>query len=321
MLYVAHRLFAAHDRILGARIARELGRGVGHDNVFLPYCDTDEERLVATVKGRRLFELDRERLRRIKGMLAVLHGPSFDDGVCLEVGFASAIGVPVVVLATDFQTYTLGANSSAQLTCPDPLIDAIAARVVNLRGTTADGPAGADRFDAFAQRTGRALADAVVTAVDSLIALIGQPALSRARSADRPLPRGELFLEPSPIEAEQAAQWTAQLAASGHRATSARRLTAPLDSSVEHLLALALADWDAATVCDTLIVNVEGPETPPGAAALIGACLAHGSRIFAQYRPRLRTHAPGREPNYRNLMVQYAVTRRFDSLDEIVPEL
>jgi nucleoside 2-deoxyribosyltransferase len=105
LYYVAHRLFAAHDRALGAYIAHQLAHRAGAEAVFLPFCDTDEENLVSACKGRRLFELDCLRLRQITGMVAVLHGPSLDDGVCMEVGFAAALGVPVVIVTTDFQTY------------------------------------------------------------------------------------------------------------------------------------------------------------------------------------------------------------------------
>jgi hypothetical protein len=53
-------------------------------------------------------------------------------------------------------------------------------------------------------------------------------------------------------------------------------------------------------------IDVSGPETPPGTALLIGAAVASGVRIAAfQPRPTF-THAHGREPNWRNLMIQYA---------------
>lgn len=101
LFYVAHRLFAAHDRAVGAYVASRLASAAGLENVFLPFCDTDEENLVADCKGLRLFELDRARLLRLSGMIAVLHGPSLDDGVCMEIGFAVASGVPVVLFSTD----------------------------------------------------------------------------------------------------------------------------------------------------------------------------------------------------------------------------
>ena len=50
LYYVAHRLFAAHDRALGAYIASRLARLAGADAVFLPFCDTDEENLVSELQ-------------------------------------------------------------------------------------------------------------------------------------------------------------------------------------------------------------------------------------------------------------------------------
>lgn len=41
LYYVAHRLFAAHDRALGARAAERLARKAGMNAVFLPFCDND----------------------------------------------------------------------------------------------------------------------------------------------------------------------------------------------------------------------------------------------------------------------------------------
>jgi nucleoside 2-deoxyribosyltransferase len=35
-------------------------------------------------------------------MAAILHGPSLDDGVCMEIGYAAASGIPVLLLTTDF---------------------------------------------------------------------------------------------------------------------------------------------------------------------------------------------------------------------------
>lgn len=124
MFYVAHRLFAAHDRALGTLTAARLAATVGTDNVFLPFCDTDEEDLVADVKGRVLFDLDTQRLQKLSGMLAILHGPSLDDGVCMEIGYVAALGVPVVAVTSDFITYGL-TEHGPELAFPDPLIGAI----------------------------------------------------------------------------------------------------------------------------------------------------------------------------------------------------
>lgn len=56
-----------------------------------------------------------------------------------------------------------------------------------------------------------------------------------------------------------------------------------------------------------LLADVGGPETPPGAALMIGASVADGRRVFAANGSSSWTFAPGREPNWRNLMIQYSV--------------
>ena len=167
MFYVAHRLFAAHDRFLGAMIAQRLRAAVGMSEVFLPFCDTDEEDLVAEVKGRRLFDLDLQHLADLDGMLAVLHGPSLDDGVCMEIGYAAALGVPVVVLTTDFQTYGTSEHGAA-LHFPDALVQAVVTEIVRVNHLAPPVDNGT-RFEAFRDRNLGQLATAVSLAVDRLV--------------------------------------------------------------------------------------------------------------------------------------------------------
>ncbi len=151
MYYVAHRLFSAHDRALGAYVARRLAYQVGADAVFLPFCDTDEEDLADPCKGRRLFELDRERLRRIDGMIALLHGPSLEDGVCMEIAYAAMLGIPVVALTTDFQTYGLTRNGPAAA-FPDPLLGVLLADVVRVHRLAPPLTGTVGRFTAYLRR-------------------------------------------------------------------------------------------------------------------------------------------------------------------------
>ncbi|MFG2720757.1 hypothetical protein ACGFW5_21025 [Streptomyces sp. NPDC048416] len=57
------------------------------------------------------------------------------------------------------------------------------------------------------------------------------------------------------------------------------------------------------------------PETPPGTALLMGAAAASGVRIAAFQPGPPFTHANGREPNWRNLMIQYAADAHLDNSD------
>lgn len=309
MYYIAHRLFAAHDRALAAELAQRVADKTGPDRVFLPFCDTDEERLVADVKGRRLFELDRERLRRIDAMVAVLHGPSLDDGVCMEIGYAWACGVPVVVVTTDFQTYSL-TEDGPRLEFPDPLIDAVATRVIRLphlgAPSTAPESGRASRFTAFRERNLVQVASALDVAVEALLELPVP-----AGYEPRPPVGGRVYVEPSPYGRRGVDHLVQACASAGHHSVGPQRFAAP------EPVAAAPADLTAAIGATRLLVDVSGPETPPGGALLIGAACASGTPTAAYACRTGFTHAVGREPNWRNLMIQYAVQARLDTPEAV----
>ncbi|MGH3770360.1 MAG: nucleoside 2-deoxyribosyltransferase [Pseudonocardiaceae bacterium] len=304
MFYVAHRLFAAHDRILGAMIAQELGTAVGMNEVFLPFCDTDEENLVAEVKGRRLFELDRERLACLDGMLAVLHGPSLDDGVCMEIGYAAALSVPIVVLTTDFQTY--GASEhGATLHFPDSLVQTVVTEIVRIDHLAVLLDAGS-RFEAFRDRNSGQLTTAVRLAVDRLVHHARSPS---GRKPAAPEAGTFAVCERSPhYTSADWARLIRLLENRGYRVHEAER------SNVANPLVAARRDWRELLHAGLLVVDTSGPETPCGAAVMIGAAAALARRIIAWHPTSSWTFARGREPNWRNLMIQYSIDARISDV-------
>lgn len=306
MFYVAHRLFAAHDRELGALVAAALADRTGLDRVFLPFCDTDEEQLHADVKGKRLFDLDCARLPGLYGMLAILHGPSLDDGVCMEIGYAAALTIPIIVFTTDFQTY--GHHQAGQhLAFADPLVEAVVDDIV--RTSRLDPPADdtANRLEAYRRRNRGQVHRGINQAVDLLLDRAHPP-----RPPNTPRPRaGHVFAEPSPYQPGPG--WTA------HRdalAASSARLHEPQRFSADDPVVAARDDWARALRCESMHLDVSGPETPPGAAMLIGAAIALG-RPATAYTPQTSwTFADGREPNWRNLMIQYGVSALVTDADQ-----
>jgi hypothetical protein len=306
-------------------VAHQLALRVGESAVFLPFCDTDEENLVAPRQGERLFQLDRERLRRLDGMIAVVHGPSLDDGVCMEIGYARQLGTPVVLLTTDFQSYGLW-HEAAQLAFPDPLLEAVATDLIQVQRLGAPCAVASTRFEAFLACNIGPLREAADAAVQALLRHppVG-PRLGENAPADVPRMTGFLpgppgpvvFLEPSPYQpAHTYAELAEMLLAQGCEIREARRL-ADTSASRDDLIATAQADWAALGTASLLVVDVNGPEAPPGAALLIGASSAAQQRVFALYSDRSWTFAPGREPNFRNLMIQYSIEARFRTLDEL----
>jgi nucleoside 2-deoxyribosyltransferase len=302
LYYVAHRLFSAHDRALGAYVAHRLARHVGADAVFLPFCDTDEEELSDACKGRRLFELDCERLRRIDGMLALLHGPSLDDGVCMEIGYAAALGVPVVAMTTDFQTYGRTFNGHP-FAFPDPLFDILLTEIVRVH-RLAPPPA------AFLHRNLQPVHAAADQAISALLRARPRTVAGTATSiAEARRAFVELPAYPMRGPWRQAARllrsggWDVHLATRFHEHAEPR--------------GAAQADWAASLAAGLTLIDASGLETPPGAALLTGACAATGRPVFAGDPCGWWTFADGREPNWRNLMIQYAVSGRFASIGEL----
>ncbi|MEU3028001.1 nucleoside 2-deoxyribosyltransferase [Streptomyces incarnatus] len=307
-IYVAHRLFAAHDRALAAALAERLAANVGSERVFLPFCDTDEEDLVAEVKGRRLFELDRERLGRLNAMVALLHGPSLDDGVCMEIGYAAASGIPVLLLTTDFQTYSL-AEDGDLLDFPDPLIQAVANRVIrvpHLGPPSSPRQQGATHYAEFHSRNRSQVDSAIGTAVEALLELPPPGPRPTAHSED-----SVVFVEGSPYTGWGHDHLARPCLDAGHGVVLPRRFTAA------NPIGGALDDLSAACGASRLLADVSGPETPPGTAVLIGAALASGVRIGAFHPRPTYTHASGREPNWRNLMIQYAVHAHLGDMEAV----
>lgn len=169
---MAHRLFTAHDRAIGGYIASRLAEAAGADSVFLPFCDTDEENLVSGCKGQTLFELDCARLRRVTGMIAVLHGPSLDDGVCMETGFAAALSVPVVLVTTDFQTYTPAPDGPGTIFA-DPLPETIATAVVRAHRLGPADEANGNPYRGFLKQNMSTVRAVTTRAVTALLSTAG----------------------------------------------------------------------------------------------------------------------------------------------------
>ncbi|MFI7351898.1 nucleoside 2-deoxyribosyltransferase [Streptomyces sp. NPDC049936] len=303
MRYVAHRLFAAHDRALAAALANRLAVKLGEDQVFLPFCDTNEEDLVADLKGRRLFELDRDRLRRIRALIAIVHGPSPDDGVCMEIGYAVALGAPVILLTTDFQEYSATLHGSRSV-FPDPLLDALATRIVRIpRLGTPSEPTGDTRFADFAARNHAQIQEAIDACAEAVLQLPSPGAATPRPSRDP----HTVFVEPSPYTPVHGGL----PAATGTTVLRSTRFDAA------DPITAARRDWATALCSSRIVVDTSGPETPPGAALLIGAACATDQPVAAYLPHSTYTHAAGREPNFRNLMIQYGIDALLRTPDEV----
>ena len=125
-LYVAGPLFTQAERAWNERLAAALA-DAGHD-VFLPQT---EVKAIATLHADAIFRIDVDGVRSADAVVAVLDGTDPDSGTSFECGLAYALGLPIVVVRTDFRAGG-DALPGQKLATINLMLAQAAARVVNL---------------------------------------------------------------------------------------------------------------------------------------------------------------------------------------------
>ena len=97
-LYLAGPLFTQAERDWNIRLAERL-TGAGH-SVFLPQV---EVKSIATLDAETIFRVDVDGVRSADAVVAILDGADPDSGTSFECGLAFALGLPIVVVRTDFR--------------------------------------------------------------------------------------------------------------------------------------------------------------------------------------------------------------------------
>ena len=110
-VYLAAPLFTQHERLWNRDLARRLEERLAC-SVILPQdykvegCKHHSKRFLGEI-----FRLCVEGVRECDAMVAILDGPDADSGTCFEVGYAYALGKPIVGVRTDYRSQQeLGTN-------------------------------------------------------------------------------------------------------------------------------------------------------------------------------------------------------------------
>src|SRR5947209_1736650 len=107
--YVAAPLFSDAERTFNLTLADQLEP---HFSIYLPQRDglllrdLREAGDDSQVARQRIYTMDVAAIRSCDGLLAVLDGPSVDEGVSFELGYATCLGKICVGLATDSRRAT-----------------------------------------------------------------------------------------------------------------------------------------------------------------------------------------------------------------------
>ncbi len=109
-IYCACSLFSPLSRIGGYNIASALEDCIKvrypeyHDYkfTFLPFKDTQQSDIIGDNKAKKIYDLDIENLKNAGAIIGRLDGIAKDSGVCMELGYAYSLGIPIGIFSTDF---------------------------------------------------------------------------------------------------------------------------------------------------------------------------------------------------------------------------
>jgi nucleoside 2-deoxyribosyltransferase len=110
-IYLAGPLFSLNERASNRRLAKAIESVAPELQVELP----QDYKYHGSYNDKRFFrEVYQACIRgveRAHACVAILDGPSSDDGTCFEVGYAVAKGIPVIGVRTDYRaSQEMGCN-------------------------------------------------------------------------------------------------------------------------------------------------------------------------------------------------------------------
>jgi nucleoside 2-deoxyribosyltransferase len=121
-VYLAAPLFTPTEREFIEQLARQV-ESVG--SIYVPHRDghlveADIARgLECAEVYRAVYQRDIAEIRRCDILLAVLDGRTPDEGVCIEIGFAKALGKHIIGLKTDVRVVLPWGNNPMVDGCVD----------------------------------------------------------------------------------------------------------------------------------------------------------------------------------------------------------
>ena len=100
-VYLAAPLFSEAERNFNASVARLLEANLF--DVYLPQASGDDSLVRDARKQERLFVSNKTALDQSDIIVAIIDGADADSGTAWEMGYAFAMGKPVIALRTDFR--------------------------------------------------------------------------------------------------------------------------------------------------------------------------------------------------------------------------
>lgn len=358
-IYAATRLYDYSEKLATLKLEEAILAGLSDASdylniplqifpTFMPFRDTVEnnktisQNVKREERARSIFIEDIKRLQHLFALVTYLNDPCKDDGICMEIGFAFAKQVPILLIVTDFIHYSSISNPEIEFPL-DPVLVRMCNTILHYKSLSSSRvPFPKDRnFNAmkrvvvdFEQRLYEANKQLYGLVRDHMREIATNP-----RNFVNELPVGiigrkesqkkkTVFIDFAGGAYEWCRAYAQNLAASlinkgfivriGNRHNPDHH-TKLLDTEKTQKVPYNLGDIDlqAALTSDILVLSADAVETDSGTAAIQGAAYALNKKIILYYSGNVQTNARDRTPTARNLMILYSANQIVSSLDEI----
>lgn len=107
-IYILTKLYNVNDRIMSLELCDFLDDKIKKNVLpdfnlcFLPYRDSNEKVKDLHNKTLEIFKMDCESINNSDVILGFVDGPTYDSGICFEIGYAYAKGIPIILLTSDY---------------------------------------------------------------------------------------------------------------------------------------------------------------------------------------------------------------------------
>lgn len=319
IVYIATRLFNIHDKMAGNTLeqkvyeilkscAYEEGRILQVYPLYLPFRDTNEDQLLGCDNAFQIiYDADIDRLEHLHSLIAYLDDPTKDDGICMEIGYAFANNVPIILLSSDVQYYRIDRKLAYH---SDPIIHRIIAEYIympEIPSSKYEISSDCRKMELIAQEYEERLKQAEDNILGKLTPIISKLYKDYDSCIPAPinseLPHKNVCID---ILGERY-EWTKiiekQIVDSLEKRGITYYCTDRFSSKEECVIVRGENDIKKLLSSDILAVCVDGTETDAGAAALIGMAKKMRKTIILYYSSNCDI-LEGDSSCLRNLMIE-----------------
>ena len=127
-IYLLTRLYNMDDKIRACLLEEKLKENFPC-STYMPYRDSREEEIDKENWKDEIFKIDIEEIDKSDLLIGFLDGPEFDEGVGFEIGYAIAKGKKVIIVNSDFISYSRRKSVISKL--PDNLLKILNIKWIN----------------------------------------------------------------------------------------------------------------------------------------------------------------------------------------------